>query len=156
MTNSTGNIASGVGVNSGSSDIKVATPDLIIFDNSSISTDSMADLIFEDIGGQELLEISRSDLINSANINFPKIKIKDLRKNIESAAGAAYSLPIQSIRLFDHVPQYVAPVQINASTNSLEISVINILPGYQVEVEIVSKANRFDDTIYTSEQGAGS
>lgn len=156
MANSTGNIASGIGVNSGSSGIKVATPDLIISDGSSLSVDSMADLIFEDIGGQELLEISRSDLINSANVAFSKIKSRArFVSPIASIAGATFSLPAQSIQLSNHIPQFVPPVVFNDS-GAIEINVVNVLPGYQVEVQIVSKASRFDDTIYNENQGAQS
>jgi hypothetical protein len=34
--------------------VKTATPDIILFDDQSLSTESMADLIFENIGGQEI------------------------------------------------------------------------------------------------------
>jgi hypothetical protein len=153
LTSSSGNIASGVAVDSGSSGIKIATPDLIVFDNSSLSVDSMADLIFEDIGGQELLEISRSDLINSANVAFSKIKSRPkLTAPIDSTAGATFTQPLQSIKLSNHIPNFVSPTIIN-SLGGIEINVINILPGYQVEVQIVSKADRFDDTIYIDNQG---
>jgi hypothetical protein len=153
LTSSSGNIASKVGVSSGNSGIKVATPDLIVFDSSSLSVDSMADLIFEDIGGQELLEISRSDLINSSNVVFPRIKTKQRFVDpISSIAGASFSSPLQSIQLSDHVPQFVSSVVLN-DVGGIEINIVNVLPGYQVEVQVVSKANRFDDTIYSEEQG---
>jgi hypothetical protein len=159
MTSSSGNIASGDVVQSGSSGIKVATPDLIVFDNSSLSVDSMSDLIFEDIGGQELLEISRSDFINSSRVSFPKIKSRStatFNKAIATAAGGDTSFPSQAIRLSDHVPQFQQPVLLNIATGSIVVSVINILPEYQVEIQIVSKASRFDDTIYTEDQGGES
>jgi hypothetical protein len=155
MTSSIGNIVSETSVSSGSSGIKVATPDLIVFDASTISVDSMADLIFEDIGGQELLEISRSDLINSARVNFPRIKsrfTKTFDKAIATIAGGNTSAPSQSIRLSDHTPQFQEPVSLNIS-GAIEVKVVNILPEYQVEIQIVSKASRFDDTIYSEDQG---
>jgi hypothetical protein len=165
LTNSTGNLASGTGTNSGSSSIKAATPDLIIFDSSTLSVDSMADLIFEDIGGQELLEISRSDFINSANVAFPKIKnrkVANSNKDLQSIAGSTFSIPLQSIQLSNHVPvqfdqngnRILNPVEYIESISSIEVKVVNVLPGYQVEVQIVSQANRFNATIYDSEQGA--
>jgi hypothetical protein len=158
MARVVGNIAS-TGLNQTRKEnpsIKAATPDLIVFDNSSLSVDSMADLIFEDIGGQELLEISRSDLINSANVAFPKIKSKRrFNDYINSVAGATFSLPLQSIQLANHTPQFVDPIILN-DVGSIEIRVVNVLPEYQVEVQIVSKANRFNDTIYSEEQGESS
>ena len=43
--------------------VKIATPDLIIRDSETMSIEIMTDLIFEDIGGQELATISRHDLV---------------------------------------------------------------------------------------------
>ena len=54
--------------------IKVATPDLIIKDDEVMSIDIMTDLIFEDIGGQELATISRHDLVNGQKILYTPIK----------------------------------------------------------------------------------
>ncbi len=54
--------------------VKTATPDIILFDDQSLSTESMADLIFENIGGQELINISRSDTINGQEISYQPIK----------------------------------------------------------------------------------
>ena len=153
MTTSSGNIASALTSRTGTSGVKIATPDLIVFDSSSLSVDSMADLIFEDIGGEELLEISRSDLINSANVLFPKIKTKIISSQpIDSLAGAEFLGPSQSINLSEHIPQFTEPVSLDG-LGGIEVKVVNILPEYRVEVQIVSKANRFDDTIYSEEQG---
>ncbi len=54
--------------------VKTATPDIILFDDQSLSTESMADLIFENIGGQELINISRNDTINGQEISYQPIK----------------------------------------------------------------------------------
>jgi len=54
--------------------VKTATPDIILFDDQSLSTESMADLIFENIGGQELINISRNDSINGQEISYQPIK----------------------------------------------------------------------------------
>jgi hypothetical protein len=54
--------------------VKTATPDIILFDDQSLSTESMADLIFESIGGQELINISRNDTINGQEISYQPIK----------------------------------------------------------------------------------
>ena len=54
--------------------VKTATPDIILFDDRSLSTESMADLIFENIGGQELINISRNDTINGQEISYQPIK----------------------------------------------------------------------------------
>jgi len=54
--------------------IKTATPDIVLFDDESVPTEQMADLIFENIGGQELINIARNDTINGQNISYQPIK----------------------------------------------------------------------------------
>jgi hypothetical protein len=54
--------------------IKTATPDIVLFDDESVPTEQMADLIFENIGGQELINITRNDTINGQNISYQPIK----------------------------------------------------------------------------------
>ena len=54
--------------------IKIATPDLIIRDSEVMSIEIMTDLIFEDIGGQELATISRHDLVNGQKVVYAPIK----------------------------------------------------------------------------------
>jgi hypothetical protein len=153
MTSSSGNIASGTGVQSDSSSIKVATPELILFNSSSLSVDAMANLIFEDIGGQELLEISRSDLINSANVIFPRVRVAPTSvQSISANAGAGIPLPSNSIDLLAHLPKFENPVEFN-NLGGLEIKVIDFEPNYRIEFQIVSKASRFDDTIYSEDEG---
>jgi hypothetical protein len=61
--------------------VKTATTDIILFDDQSTSVESMADLIFENIGGQELVNISRNDIINGQDISYQPIKnIKSLQQ----------------------------------------------------------------------------
>lgn len=54
--------------------IKTAPIDTILFDEESIPIEVMSDLIFENIGGQELLSISRSDIVNGQKILYQPIK----------------------------------------------------------------------------------
>jgi hypothetical protein len=54
--------------------IKTATPDIVLFDDELVTTEQMADLIFENIGGQELINIARNDTINGQNISYQPIK----------------------------------------------------------------------------------
>lgn len=61
-TGSGGNGSSGNSGNA-SSAIKIATSNLFVFDETAMSIDSMADLIFEEIGGRELIDITSNDLV---------------------------------------------------------------------------------------------
>ena len=54
--------------------IKTATPDIVLFDDDLVPTEQMVDLIFENIGGQELINIARNDTINGQNISYQPIK----------------------------------------------------------------------------------
>ena len=58
---------------SSSKAIKVATPDILLFDESSVPVDIMTELIFEDIGGQEIITISRNDIINGQEVSYSLI-----------------------------------------------------------------------------------
>lgn len=53
---------------------KTAPIDTVLFDDSSMSIEIMADLIFEDIGGHELINIARNDIINGQQISYSPIK----------------------------------------------------------------------------------
>ena len=44
--------------------IKSATPENILWDESLMPIEILTDLIFEDIGGQELLSVTRHDTVN--------------------------------------------------------------------------------------------
>jgi hypothetical protein len=57
-----------------SKSIKSATPEIILFDDQDLPIEIMSDLIFENIGGQELINISRTDLINSELLSYQLIK----------------------------------------------------------------------------------
>jgi hypothetical protein len=54
--------------------VKTATLDIILFDEEATTVDTMADLIFENIGGQELINITRSDIVNGQKISYQPIK----------------------------------------------------------------------------------
>jgi hypothetical protein len=47
-----------------------ATPDLIIFDDAALPVEIMTDLLFEQLGGQEIINISRNDIINGQNVRY--------------------------------------------------------------------------------------
>lgn len=164
---STGPIATETEVADVSESIKVATPDLIVFDPNATSADAMADLIFENIGGEELIEISRSDLINSANVIFPRIKnvVRVVPQSaIDQMAGYAdtadddtnnYPLTLSQYvptkYIFDEENQQfivVDPVEIDQATGSVIIETVNMTPDLQIEVQFVANAKLFDDTIY--------
>jgi hypothetical protein len=52
---------------------KPATPDIIQFDDSAVPVEVMTALIFEKVGAIELINISRSDLINGRDVSYSLI-----------------------------------------------------------------------------------
>jgi hypothetical protein len=147
--------------------VKVATPDLILFDQEGIEVEIMADLLFEDIGGQELISIARNDIINGQDV------INQLIGNINTIA-LQYNpqnillTPQNSFAFFNNFPikfeNYLPNIQIDADPDPLNpnknkivylnndgnliIELINLTPGLQIEVQILNAEDKLNDTIY--------
>ena len=138
--------------------VKTASPDIILFDDEIIPIDIMTDLIFENIGGQELINIARGDIINGQKITYQPIKnISDIERQynpnnivgLQNTSDTYFAnFPIQ---IKDKVPnigsgpngQYV---YLSSISNDLVIDVINMQNDEQVEIQIAT-----DGTIYEAE-----
>lgn len=53
--------------------VKPATPDLILFDDAEIPLEFITDLLFEQIGGKEIINIARNDIINGQSVSYSLI-----------------------------------------------------------------------------------
>ena len=139
--------------------IKTATLDIILFDEESITTDGMFDQIFENIGGQELISITRSDIVNGQKISYQPIKnLSAIQQrynpnNILSLQQTADKFFAGfSIKLEDNTPQicnvtYGENVYLNA-TGDLIIEFVNINADEQIETQI-----SVSGTIYEADLG---
>ena len=139
--------------------IKTATLDIILFDEESITTDGMFDQIFENIGGQELISITRSDIVNGQKISYQPIKnLSAIQQrynpnNILSLQQTADKFFAGfSIKLEDKTPQIGngpngENVYLNA-TGDLIIEFININADEQIETQI-----SVSGTIYEADLG---
>jgi len=139
--------------------VLVATPALIALSNLPLDIDIMADLIFENIGGQELINISRSDIINGQDVLYSPIKnLKNLyleynANNIirlENAADTYFkNFPI---RLENKLPYSSSGILEDVvyldSEGNLVINVSNLEKDEQVEVQIINSGEILDGTIY--------
>lgn len=140
--------------------VKTATLDIILFDDEATTVDTMADLIFENIGGQELINITRSDIINGQKISYQPIKNLS---SIQQRYNPNNILSLQqtadkyfagfSIKLEDKIPNEGngangENVYIEEGTGDLIIEFININNDEQIEVQITS-----DGTIYEADLG---
>jgi hypothetical protein len=147
--------------------VKVATPDIILFDQEGIEVEIMADLLFENIGGQELISIARNDIINGQDvINQPIKNINTI--GLQYNSQNILPLPQNSFSFFNNFPikfeNYLPNIQIDEpedplnpnknkivyieNNGNLVIELINLNPGYQVEVQILNAEDRLSDTIY--------
>lgn len=140
--------------------VKVATPDIILVQQDKIPVDTMTDLVFEDIGGQELITIARGNLVNGQNISYQLIgNLKEIEqqfnsKNIIPLPGSADKyFNSKPINLLTHIPEVGTGdngehVYQDAETGQIIINVVNLAENEQVEVEIISPQTVFNDTIY--------
>lgn len=149
--------------------IKVATPDILLFDDSAVPVSLMTELIFEDIGAQEIITISRNDIVNGQDVsynligNLSKVQKQYNTKNI-------FSLPDTSekyfknfaIRFDTHIPEkgsgpneervYIVSSGTDVTdAGDLVIDVTNMEVNERVDVEILRRGQILDDTIYTEE-----
>lgn len=151
-----------------SDSVKIATPDLLIFGEQAVAIEIMTDLIFEDIGGFELATISRHDLVNGQTVIYTPIKnLTDLYlqynpNNVLRLQSADSFFKSLAISIANYTPRYGngydlvggvkvyngKSIYIDPVSGDLVINLINIKENEQVEVEILTAGNTFDDTIY--------
>lgn len=161
--------------NQDSDAIKIATPDLILFNDEAMSIEIMTDLIFEDMGGYELATISRHDLVNGQKVIYAPIKnLTDLYlqynpNNILRLQSSDSYFKSLSLSIFDHLPvcgtgydlvgtdpdltkrtkvPNCKAVYIDPITGDLIINLINVKENEQSEVQVLSSGEVFSDTIY--------
>lgn len=138
--------------------VLTAPIDTILFNDETLPVEIMADLLFENIGGQELINIARNDTVNGQPIIYQPIKnLSTIQQqynpnNIVSlqATSDKYFQNF-SIKFEGKVPNVGngpngEHVYIDPLTGDLIIEVINIEEGEQVQVEITSSG-----TIYEAE-----
>lgn len=143
-----------------SQDVKVATPDLILFNNEQVPIELMTDLIFENIGSQEIINIARNDILNGTDVLYQPIKnITSLRyqynpQNILSLQDNSNTyFKNFSIKFEDKVPNEGngpsgSPVYLDPDTGNLVIDVVNLNSDEQIEVQIINSGSILDGTIY--------
>jgi len=143
--------------------VLVATPSLIALSNPPLDSDSMTDLIFEVIGGQEMINISRNDLINGQDVLYTPIKnLKDLRlhynsNNIIRIADVSdtyfknFSIKIEEKLANKGTGPNGKTVYIDNITGDLIINVANMDADEQVDIEIITSGSTYSDTIYGGE-----
>lgn len=144
--------------------IKPATPDLIQFNDSDIPIEFMTDLLFENIGGQEVLSVSRNDLVNGQRVlyspikNLSQLSLSNSPQNMfmipESTEAQFKNFPIKLEEKVPEVGSNVAEnevsniIYIEETTEDLIVNVINMLPFEQVELQVLSGGSELGDILY--------
>jgi hypothetical protein len=155
--NGSNNVTSGGSAAIPTTSVKVATPDIILVNQETLPVELMTNLIFEDIGGQELISLSRHDLITGSGLayqpitNLNDIAIQYSSQNIipmpDSSSNYLSNFPINlDIHTIEEFSSTDAShIKINSS-NELEIQVTNMKIGEQIEVEILTSISAYNDT----------
>lgn len=148
---------------SSNNDVKIAPKDIILFDDEQVPVELMTDLIFENIGGQELINIARNDVVNGQNVIYQPIKnLTSL--NFQYNPQNILALQDTDVNYFKKFPinfNSKVPVcgtgsdcqivYLDPETGDLIINVVNLGRDEQVEVEILSDGLILNDTIYEVE-----
>jgi hypothetical protein len=143
-------------INTSNDSVKIATPDIILIKDEAVAAQIMTDLIFQDIGGQEIINIARNDMINGQNVIYQPIKNMT---SLFSQYNPQNILSLQrtdrdyfknfAISLKDKLPEW--PYIYVLENGDLVIEVDNMLPSESIEVQTVSNVTVLDDTIYSEE-----
>jgi hypothetical protein len=139
---------------------KTAPIDTVLFNDDSMSIEIMTDLIFEDIGGHELINIARNDIVNGQRVSYTPIKNLGL---IQQRYNPNNILNLQltsekyfnnfSIKLEEKVPKEGngidgSNIYFDESTGDLIVETVNMNPDEQLEVQI-----SINGTIYEANFG---
>lgn len=138
---------------------KTAPIDTVLFDNDSVPIEVMTDLIFENIGGQELINIARNDIVNGQKISYSPIKnLTSIQQqynpnniiSLQSTSDkyfANFSIKFdQKIPTVGNGPNG-SNVYIEESTGDLIIETINTEKDEQLEVQITISGTLYEADI---------
>lgn len=161
MVSATPNVPESNKISSATAAVKIARPDIMLVSNDSLPVELMSDLIFEDIGGQEIINIIRNDMVNGQDVIYKPIKnLSDINSqynsnniiNLENTSDSYFKnfpiklethIPTQGIDLATTVPV----VYLDPANGNLVINVVNMANDEQVEVQIITRGSLLNDTI---------
>jgi hypothetical protein len=147
--------------------VKSASPDIVIFNDKDIedNAEAMVDLLFENIGGQELLQIARYDTVNGQEILYQPIKNLNIIQE-EYNPNNILKLQKTSDRIFGNFPIKLEPTIPDESTvpgvvgnvyldtdGNMVIELINLEGNEQVEVEITRNGTIYSIDLTDNEPG---
>lgn len=119
--------------------VKQATPDIVVFDNTTIDIEYLTQNFFEEFGGHELIKISRSDLIDGKQVSYNPIKnLSRLNQkynpnNVISIAPFQQNLSLYAI---DLILRGIHEPYVDRENGYLVIEIDNVKSNESIEVEI--------------------
>jgi hypothetical protein len=143
--------------------VKTAPIDTVLFNDDQVPIEVMSDLIFEDIGGHELINIARNDIINGQDISYQPIKNLT---SVQQQYNPNNILSVQStsdkyfsnfaIKLENKVPNvgngpFGSNVYLDTTNGSLIVESINLEADEQIEVEITLSGTIYEADLTGSE-----
>jgi hypothetical protein len=143
--------------------VKTAPIDTVLFNDDQVPIEVMSDLIFEDIGGHELINIARSDIINGQDISYQPIKNLT---SIQQQYNPNNILSVQStsnkyfsnfaIKLENKIPNvgngpFGSNVYLDTLNGSLIIEAVNLESDEQIEIEITLSGTIYEADLTGSE-----
>ena len=136
--------------------VKTAPIDTVLTSEDDLPIEIMTDLIFENIGGQELINIARNDTVNGQKVIYQPIKnLFNIQQeynsnNIVNISGTAnkyfQNFPINFDSKVPYKEEDEPHVYINPQNGELIIEAINLEVDEQIEMQIV-----IGGTIYEAE-----
>jgi hypothetical protein len=139
--------------------VLTAPIDTILFNDDNVPIEIMTDLIFENIGGQELINIARNDTVNGQNIVYQPIKNltaiqQQYNPNNIVSLQATSDKYFQnfSIKFDNKVPDNpTGPngqhVYIDPTTGELVVEAVNMEADEQIEIEITISGTIYEAVI---------
>jgi hypothetical protein len=131
---------------------KIASKDIVLVDEKSVPVDTLADLLFEDIGGQEIIGISRHDTIDGKDLDYSPIKnlssiLSQYSSNnilaLQDSADTYFNnftikLDAYLVSDGDGTGPNGQPIYVDPVTGDLVINFINLSEEEQVQVQILN------------------
>lgn len=135
--------------------VKAVKPEDVTLRDDLLRPEMMADLVFENLGGMELIEISRNDMVNGQDVAYQPIKNLS---NVNSQYNPQNLISINktSAGYFKNFPINIDAYLQDSSNTQFEIDddgnliiyFINIPTNEQVQVQLFVSAEVLNDTIY--------
>jgi hypothetical protein len=135
--------------------VKSATPDIILFNENALPVDAMSHLIFENIGGHEMINMLRYDTIDGKNVshrligNTQAVSRAFSPSNITNPAGSIneyfknFAIRLEARQVETNEPNYrnVLYVDRELFPGSLVLEVTNMRANEQVEIQVLNSGD---------------